>query len=683
MASSVITRKPTPRSMTTKEKKEEKAESAVPLKGRPEKDAMDYLKTVNRQGLDAKNFAKLLIKEHLSRNIVDDLKDDFKKIRNEKDRQLILNILNEFYISGEVKQFDMKDKSEAFRLFNIKLNRELHKISGLPSLGEVEDVPKVDKEILKHGGDVKTESGETLTYTPPEKNNPSKSIRRKVAMAPNADVGSQILSQSSKPSDPNMPTNEKKPPVGDKSMDETLKPSPTINPSDTAKPDAQIDLSKISNTQEFTQYQGTQPLNKPDTLNNNNDDPLKGDKNTVGAPTNSLVHQKGQSSEKQEFEKQQEANRNIKDDNGNMVRYQDNEIDLIANQDYKKISAMTQEEFKNYMMHRAKVLYENQQKENKNKNKNVKENESESKSNENDFPPPIGAYIKTGHPLDELQERLLRMRPSERKKYIEDYQKEMLKVEQRQPEIKLPRGDLQEGTRHITEIEQAVMNAEKANANLRKAQELEEATADRAQNATIGYRENTGLGTRVSKAGVDIMTKREEEQIKSIEAYANFHWINEGTRNDSKLTKNSSLQKMLDGYNEMRYTDTFTPDIIVPPSKEELYEEHREYFKQMTQNRFIPQYGSDYIQERTPQYNQGNVVYGNRPVIARPFVFDEETGDFDMGDYTYDHCCVVGTTNMGWSRQYPDQSPRIDYENNETVFPNTMYERLGGTKKYF
>lgn len=630
MATSVISRKTTPRSQTTKTRTHtnDKAQPPIPIKGRPQKEAIKYLQTVNQNGLDAKNFARLLIKENMSKDIVNDLKDDIKKVRSEKDREIILDVLNEFYISGKVKQLDMKDKSEAFQLLMKRLNIELDKIQGRPSLGELEETPDIDKEILKHGGSVKTESDKTLIYTLPEKN------KRKVAMASDVNVGSQILQQSSKPLEPNMPTNDKKPPVGEESTKDILDPKPTTNPSDTSKPDAQINLNDIRNTQQFTQYQGIQPLNNPELLKNNNDDALKGlGKNTVGNPSNSLVHQQGQPFQKEEFEKQQEANRNIKDDNGNMVNYQQNEL--------------------------------------------------ESKSNENDFPLPMGKYFKTGHPLDELQERLLRMRPSERKKYIEDYEKGMLKAEQRQPEIKLPRGDLQEGTRHITEIEQAVMNAERANINLRKAQELQEAIADKAQNATIGYRENTGLGTRVSKAGVDIMTKPESEQIQSIQAYANFHWINEGTRNDSKLTKNSSLQKMLDGYNEMRYTDTFTPDIVIPPTKEELYEEFREYFRENTQNRFIPQYGNDYIQERTPQYNQGNIVYGNRPVIARPFVFNDEIGDFDMGDYTYDHCCVVGTTNMGWSRQYPDQSPRIDYENNNTTFPNTMYERLGGTKKYF
>jgi len=215
-----------------------------------------------------------------------------------------------------------------------------------------------------------------------------------------------------------------------------------------------------------------------------------------------------------------------------------------------------------------------------------------------------------------------------------------------------------------TEDELKVMRAENAN---KVMTELTEAKANREQDKTIGNRENTGLATRFSIPGKDLLVKPEEEIKKSISAFANMSWIEDGARADSKLGRYSSLQQMVDAFEERRYTDVYTPISIQPMTRQHLFEKYKRDIEGITNNRRIPEYDGQYTQERVPEHERDLRAYGARPVGSRYPTLN------NIEDYTYDHCCVVGTQNLGMSNQYQDYT-RPYYRDDHLQFPNTIFE---------
>jgi hypothetical protein len=215
-----------------------------------------------------------------------------------------------------------------------------------------------------------------------------------------------------------------------------------------------------------------------------------------------------------------------------------------------------------------------------------------------------------------------------------------------------------------TEDELKVMRAENAN---KVMTELTEARANREQDKTIGNRENTGLATRFSIPGKDLLVKPEEEIKKSISAFANMSWIENGARADSKLGRYSSLQQMVDAFEERRYTDVYTPVSVQPKTRQYLYEMYKRDIEGITNNRRVPEYDGQYTQERIPEHERDLRAYGARPVGSRYPTLN------NMEDYTYEHCGVVGTQNLGMSNQYQDYT-RPYYRDDHLQFPNTIFE---------
>jgi hypothetical protein len=208
----------------------------------------------------------------------------------------------------------------------------------------------------------------------------------------------------------------------------------------------------------------------------------------------------------------------------------------------------------------------------------------------------------------------------------------------------------------------------------RKLAELEEANADREQNKTIGARENTGLSTRFSRAGADIVVKPQEDIKKSIDTYANFTWIPEGARNDSKLTKNSKLQKLWNQYDEERYTDTYNPQIEMQYDNCHMFDMHRDSIKEYTDNRYYAQ--SDFVQPMDAMSIAQNIQFSRRPAMTRyPTLYD-------LGDYTYQHNNIVGTTNLGMVPERELLGNRRDYYGDTLHYCDTIIERDTGVIKY-
>ena len=208
----------------------------------------------------------------------------------------------------------------------------------------------------------------------------------------------------------------------------------------------------------------------------------------------------------------------------------------------------------------------------------------------------------------------------------------------------------------------------------RKLAELEEANADREQNKTIGARENTGLSTRFSRAGADIVVKPQEDIKKSIDTYANFTWIPEGARNDSKLTKNSKLQKLWNQYDEERYTDTYNPQIEMQYDNCHMFDMHRDSIKGYTDNRYYAQ--SDFVQPMDAMSIAQNIQFSRRPAMTRyPTLYD-------LGDYTYQHNNIVGTTNLGMVPERELLGNRRDYYGDTLHYCDTIIERDTGVIKY-
>ncbi len=623
MASTLIRKnKPTIRSQTTKSRiiKEENPRGPEQfMVGRPQKDAEAYLQTVNMQGLNAKNFAKLLIKQHLSSDMVNDFTDDLKKMKDKDERAVFLDMLNKFYKSGMVEKINTEDKSDAFKFLYARMNKLLNEIRGKPSLGEIQDVPEISKQILEQGGNIKSASGESLVYNPPKKGR-KKAITAKVPMAP---VGSTFAPVESMPFKNIEGISNEKPTPGQNSIEEQLNPPSTNNPSDVNSASGTIIMGNNGNSLVTTAMLGTNELYNEQSLANTQNNPLisNGGINSVGIPSNSVAPDLNNRNIQDKFVAEQTENDNIKTSSGDFERKEYNDIVVPQKTGIDSLDL-------------ANTLANEQQ---------------------------YNEFLKSqGLPIIEPM-----MRPQKPVSSLFKPKGGAGLIYAQQPS---PKRDI--------EIEQAIKDAENANARLRKMQELEQADADKREIAQIGSRTNTGLATRVSVAGRDVMTKPIEEVFKSVNAYSNRSWIAEGARNQSTLGKNSSIQKMHDIANEERFTDTFNPILYIQRDIADIVNDYKDEFRRTMGKRMIPQYSGSYIQERIPQYAQG-LNYSNRPVGSREPTFD------NIYDWTYDHCCVVGTQNIGLSPMYPAMVPRIDYVGNPIIFPNTMREIATGVKKYF
>lgn len=233
-------------------------------------------------------------------------------------------------------------------------------------------------------------------------------------------------------------------------------------------------------------------------------------------------------------------------------------------------------------------------------------------------------------------------------------------------------------TQAYTEDELKIMRAEQANKTM---QELTEAQGMRERERNIGNRESTGLATRFSIPGKDLLVKPQAEIEKSISAFANMSWIEKGTRADSKLADKSSLQQMLDHHNEMRYSDVYTPVSIQPIPREKLFEMYRDEIARVTNNdHYIPEYDGNYTQERMPQNAQDIKRFGNRPIGSREPTLD------DLEDYICmrQPCQIVGTENLGMSSQNfnNDSVMRPYFKQDSVQYPQTIFEHRSHRRRF-
>jgi len=190
-----------------------------------------------------------------------------------------------------------------------------------------------------------------------------------------------------------------------------------------------------------------------------------------------------------------------------------------------------------------------------------------------------------------------------------------------------------------------------------------EADAGAEQDKTIGDRAKTGLGTYEMKPAADIVLKSNKDKKKSIHNFANLNWVE--SRSDSKLGEFSSLKKMIDGEERMRFSNTYRSTNVLPKSQPVMYNKNHAFFKNYLENRMTPMSIANIQQERQPMTQESNQRDGRRPVGARPWTLT------DLGDYTYNHNGVVGTQNLGMTPMYQNER-KTDYENNTTVFPDTI-----------
>jgi hypothetical protein len=192
-----------------------------------------------------------------------------------------------------------------------------------------------------------------------------------------------------------------------------------------------------------------------------------------------------------------------------------------------------------------------------------------------------------------------------------------------------------------------------------------EADAGAEQDKTIGDRAKTGLGTYEMKPAADVVLKSNKDKKKSIHNFANLNWIE--SRSDSKLGEFSSLKKMIDGEERMRFSNTYRSTNTLPKSQPVMYNKNHAFFKNYLENRMTPMSIANIQQERQPMTQESNQRDGRRPVGARPWTLS------DLGDYTYNFNGVVGTQNLGMTPMYQNER-KTDYENNTTVFPDTIMD---------
>ena len=196
-----------------------------------------------------------------------------------------------------------------------------------------------------------------------------------------------------------------------------------------------------------------------------------------------------------------------------------------------------------------------------------------------------------------------------------------------------------------------------------------EARAGREYDRTIGERSRTGLSANDAVPKADLLIKEAKDKKKSLDNYANIKWV-ETSFGDSKLGRKSSLAKMQDKEDRLRYGYAFFNAPKQEKRRCDIYDDNYEYIKNTFENRFVPVYGSRYETARHPIYERQNNAYGLRPVGARPYKLD------DMGDWTYNHRGVTGTQNLGLAPMY-NPTKLKDFENDTTYYPDT-YMKLGG-----
>jgi len=499
-------------------------------------------------------------------------------------------------------------------------------------------------------------------------------------------VGIQIAPPVSAPVDPKLVKADnqakKEPGESNAALDERLNKGSTTNPSDNAGPDASTDTQR--NALQFTQYNGNILVTNPDLLGKSVKEQNEGlNSASVGNPQNAVVRQFGQSaqqteSSEPEFEKHASDNQPERIGNKIVKGYRGaDEIDSETQADFILPNTQTDSEYQwsDSGQGRARSGGTGQTQ------TRTSNSESEEEQKHQDpfgrvkipvgpRPPPM---LKGAKPIlrvpgvDDSESDFAKLRPIFRKaaqpvRPLKAGGKGVAAPPQSQgPPV----------TRSAYTPEQlAILRAQVED---RKLAELEQANADREGNRQIGVRENTGLSTRYSRAGADIVVKPQDEIQQSVKAFANLSWINEGARNNSVLTKNSSLQKLWDGYDEQRYTDTYNPKIAMQYDSCKLFEDHRDAIKAFTDNRLIPQ--TDTFQEMDANSIGQNIQFGKRPAMSRPPTL------YDVGDYTYSHNGVVGTQNLGLQPQQMIGN-RYDYDCDTLHYPNIIVERQTDVKKY-
>lgn len=211
----------------------------------------------------------------------------------------------------------------------------------------------------------------------------------------------------------------------------------------------------------------------------------------------------------------------------------------------------------------------------------------------------------------------------------------------------------------------AIMKATQDHIN---ASEIE-ARAGREYDKTIGERSRTGLSANDAVPKADILIKEAKDKKKSLDSFANLKWV-ETSFGDSKLGRKSSLAKMQEKEDRLRYGYAFFNAPKQVKRRCDIYDDNYEYIKNNFDNRYVPVYGSRYETARHPIYERQNNAHGLRPVGARPYKID------DMGDWTYNYRGVTGTQNLGLAPMY-NPTKLKDYQNDTTYYPDT-YMRVGG-----
>lgn len=501
-------------------------------------------------------------------------------------------------------------------------------------------------------------------------------------------VGIQIVPPVSSPVNPQLVKADnqqaKIEPVAGESnaaLDQRLNKGSTTNPSDNAGPDASTNVQR--NAVQFTQYNGNILVTNPDLLGKSEKEQNEGlNSASVGQPQNAVVRQFGQSaqqteSSEPEFEKHARNNQPVKIGNRIVRGYRGaDEIDAETEAEFvMPASSQADSEFLWSDSGQGRVRSSDSG-QGRVRSSNSESEEEQKHQDPQGRPLPVGPrppMLKGAKPylkvpgVDDSESDFAKLRPIFRKaaqpaRPLKAGGKGVAAPPQPQgPPV----------TRSAYTPEQlAILRAQVED---RKLAELEQANADREGNRQIGVRENTGLSTRYSRAGADIIVKPQDEIQQSVKAFANLSWINEGARNNSVLTKNSSLQKLWDGYDEQRYTDTYNPKIAMQYDSCKLFEDHRDAIKAFTDNRLIPQ--TDTFQEMDANSIGQNIQFGKRPAMSRPPTL------YDVGDYTYSHNGVVGTQNLGLQPQQMIGN-RYDYDCDTLHYPNIIVERQTDVKKY-
>ena len=223
-------------------------------------------------------------------------------------------------------------------------------------------------------------------------------------------------------------------------------------------------------------------------------------------------------------------------------------------------------------------------------------------------------------------------------------------------------------TEALTPAQVAIMRATEQHI---KQAELTQAAADREYDKTIGVRERTGLSMNDAVPKADILVKDKTEKAKSLARYANMSWV-ETSFGDSKMGRKSSLQKMQDEEDKMRYAFAWVNTPKHPKSQRREYVDNHDYIYRNYDNEMTSMYGSRDETAMHPIYERQNNMYGMRPQGARPYTIT------DMGDWTYCHRGVVGTQNLGMTPMY-NPSRRRDFHNDTTYYPDVMMNTNRGS----